>query len=84
MELEMKWGKQIDFNPPITYMPNNSNFSSTEGALKLRTNSPYSVMSRFSRSPPLQREQTVEDKTKMLQIPGAHGIIIIFILRKGK
>ena len=40
-----------------THMPNNSNFSSTEGALKLRTNSPYSVMSRFSRSPPLQNRK---------------------------
>lgn len=38
-------------------MPSNSNFSSTEGALKLRTNSPYSVMSRFSRSPPLQKRK---------------------------
>ena len=40
---------------PATYMPNNSNFSSTVGALKLRTNSPYSVMSRFRRSPPLEK-----------------------------
>lgn len=40
-----------------SYMPSNSKFSSTEGALKLRTNSPYSVMSRFSRSPPLQKRK---------------------------
>lgn len=38
-----------------TYMPNSSNFSSTVGALKLRTNSPYSVMSRFKRRPPLYK-----------------------------
>lgn len=42
-----------------TYMPNNSNFSSTEGALKLRKKSPYSVMSRFSRNPPLQSNSLV-------------------------
>ena len=41
-----------------TYMPSNSKFSSTEGALKLRTNSPYSVMSRFRRRPPLQSRKT--------------------------
>uniref|UniRef100_A0A0V0H975 Putative ovule protein n=1 Tax=Solanum chacoense TaxID=4108 RepID=A0A0V0H975_SOLCH len=34
-------------------IPSCSNFSSTGGALKLRTNSPYSVMSRFKRKPPL-------------------------------
>lgn len=34
-------------------MPRSSNFSSTVGALKQRTYSPYSVMSRFNRSPPL-------------------------------
>nr|ACR34841.1 unknown [Zea mays] len=34
-------------------IPNSSNFSSMEGALKLRTKSPYSVMSRFNRRPPL-------------------------------
>lgn len=68
MELEMKWGKQIDFNPPITYMPNNSNFSSTEGALKLRTNSPYSVMSRFSRRPPLQRGEKTQKSSKNVTI----------------
>lgn len=39
-----------------TYIPSSSNFSSMEGALKLRTNSPYSVMSRFNRSPPLQKQ----------------------------
>lgn len=52
--------KLLVHNKMTTYMPNNSNFSSTEGALKLRTNSPYSVMSRLSRSPPLQEKR---DKT---------------------
>lgn len=37
-----------------TYVPRSSNFSSTAGALKLRTNSAYSDTSRFKRSPPLQ------------------------------
>lgn len=42
------------FQFQASYIPNTSNFSSIEGALKLRTNSPYSVMSRFSRNPPLK------------------------------
>lgn len=65
-----------------TYMPNNSNFSSTEGALKLRKNSPYSVMSRFSRNPPLQSDswaynnqqdtiELVSDKYKVHKVPSA-------------
>lgn len=44
---------QFVLDTVYTYIPSSSNFSSTDGALKLRRYSPYSVMSRFSRSPPL-------------------------------
>ena len=52
---DMRYSKTLD-----TYIPNNSNFSSTVGALKLRTNSPYSVMSRFNRSPPLHDKRNID------------------------
>lgn len=44
-------------NVNLAYMLNNSNFSSTVGVLKFRRKSPYSVMSRLSFSPPLNKEE---------------------------
>nr|GEV37013.1 ATPase, AAA-type, core [Tanacetum cinerariifolium] len=40
-----------------TYLLNNSNFSSTVGALKLRTKSLYVVISSLNLDPPLQKER---------------------------
>jgi hypothetical protein len=57
-------------NKSSTYVPRSSNFSSTAGALKLRTNSVNSATSRFNRKPPLHKHrskvrlQSLENWTK--------------------
>lgn len=65
-----------------TYMPNNSNFSSTEGALKLRTNSPYSVMSRFRRSPPLQKRKEHKNVNTVEEGKDIRHLLFRSVMRK--